>query len=90
MWRYVLPAAIFAALVNTHLPRLEKITIAWFEPKGFSSLLYALLVWQSDIPHLYPIFSIIALTLVISIVSHSSSGLLFVRKFQQRRLQASK
>jgi NhaP-type Na+/H+ or K+/H+ antiporter len=77
------PAAIFIALWDTGLTLLEKITAAWFGPKAFSSLLYGLLIWQIGISHVFPTFSVIALTLVLSILAHSSTSFLFARQFRK-------
>ncbi len=77
------PLAIFIVLSGQKLSRLERITAAWFGPKGFASIFYALLVLKSALPHRTELFDILALTIVLSIILHSSTDILFTRWFKQ-------
>lgn len=81
------PATIFIALFTTHITRMEKFAVAWFGPKGFSSILYLLFVWNSYVPDTSQMFTLVSITLVISIVAHSSTGLLFARWFKRNPVQ---
>ena len=47
----VRPASMLLSLMKTGMPRAEKLTAAWFGPKGFASVVYGLLVLQADIPN---------------------------------------
>jgi len=67
------PAALLLSLVRTHLPRRERITAAWFGPKGFASVVYGLLVLQAGIADSEVGFDIVAGTIALSIVLHSST-----------------
>lgn len=71
----VRPVAMFLSLLRTQLPRSEKLVAAWFGPKGFASVVYGLLVLQSDIPSAtaQAVFELVAITIAISIVLHSST-----------------
>jgi NhaP-type Na+/H+ or K+/H+ antiporter len=67
------PAALMLSLVRTQLPRRERITAAWFGPKGFASVVYGLLVLQAGIADSELVFDVVAVTIALSIVLHSST-----------------
>ncbi|SFA71921.1 sodium/proton antiporter, CPA1 family [Amycolatopsis marina] len=70
----VRPAAMLLSLAKTPLlSRAERLTAAWFGPKGFASVVYGLLVLQSGIPGNEVVFDLVAVTIAISIVLHSST-----------------
>ena len=82
------PVSIFVALIGSPMSLLEKTTVAWYGPKGFASILYSLIVWRADLSHAR-LFAILALTLVISIIAHSSTGLIFRNWFRKEAAQES-
>jgi len=57
----------------------------WFGPKGFASVVYALLVLQSGITAADEVFHLVALTVVLSILAHSSTDILVARLFDESR-----
>lgn len=70
----VRPAAMLLSLTRTPLlSKPERLTAAWFGPKGFASVVYGLLVLQSGIPGNEMVFDVIAVTIALSIVLHSST-----------------
>lgn len=69
----VRPLAMWLSLLRTQLPGAEKFVAAWFGPKGFASVVYGLLVLQSDIPNGQIVFELVAITIALSIVLHSST-----------------
>ena len=69
----VRPAALLLSLLWTRLPARERLTAAWFGPKGFASVVYGLLVLQSGIPESQTVFDIVAATIALSIVLHSTT-----------------
>ncbi len=77
------PLPIFLVLLNQKLTRLEMTTAAWFGPKGFSSIFYALLLLRSTILNASQLFDILALTIIVSIVLHSSTDIFFARWFSE-------
>jgi NhaP-type Na+/H+ or K+/H+ antiporter len=76
------PLALGLALVNGGLSRGEWFAAAWFGPKGFSSLFYALLLLQSGVPRGHYLFQLVALVIVLSILAHSSTDVLVGRRFK--------
>ncbi|SFP68042.1 NhaP-type Na+/H+ or K+/H+ antiporter [Amycolatopsis arida] len=70
----VRPAAMLLSLARTPLlSRAERVTAAWFGPKGFASVVYGLLALQSGIPNNEVVFDLVAVTIALSIVLHSST-----------------
>ena len=81
------PLALFASLVASPLDWRERVTAAWFGPKGFASVAYALLVLRSGMPEAHHVFHVLALVVVLSILAHSSTDVLVARWF--RRAESS-
>ncbi len=69
----VRPAAMMLSLVRSTLPPRERSVAAWFGPKGFASVVYGLLALQSGIPTGEHVFDLVAITIALSIVLHSST-----------------
>lgn len=69
----VRPAAILLSLLRTPLSGPERAAAAWFGPKGFASVVYGLLALQSGIPNGELVFDLVAVTIALSIVLHSST-----------------
>lgn len=80
----VRPAAMEVALVASPLDRSEKLTMEWFGPKGFASVLYGLLVLQSGIPNAEFLFTVVAAVILVSIVAHSSTDVLVAGFFKRQ------
>lgn len=86
------PAAILLALLRSHLDRSERLTAAWFGPKGFASVVYGLIVLNSGAPNADQMFHLIVLAIAFSILAHSSTDVPIAHYFarlheseQQRR-----
>ncbi len=75
------PIALMIALGGVKIGWREKIVAAWFGPKGFASVVYAIIVLRSRLPNAERIFHLIALVIVMSIVAHSSSDVPIARWF---------
>ncbi|MGY6651468.1 cation:proton antiporter domain-containing protein [Amycolatopsis sp. TRM77291] len=69
----VRPAAMMLSLFRTQLPVRERSVAAWFGPKGFASVVYGLLALQAGIPEGEHVFDLVAITIALSIVLHSST-----------------
>ena len=69
----VRPVALTLSLLRTKLPWREKLSVAWFGPKGFASVVYGLLALQSGIADAEIVFDLAAVTIMLSIALHSSS-----------------
>lgn len=69
----VRPVAMLVSLLRTPLTSPERAAAAWFGPKGFASVVYGLLALQSGIPDNELVFDLVAITIALSIVLHSST-----------------
>ena len=79
------PAAIAMALLRTGLSRREQLTVAWFGPKGFASVAYALLVLTSGAGFAGEVFVLTAGAVGLSILLHSTTDVPITRAFFRRR-----
>lgn len=77
------PLALAVAFLGSKLSRREQFAAMWFGPKGFASVVYGLLVLESAIPAADEVFHLVALTVVLSILAHSSTDVLVARLFDQ-------
>ncbi|MEH1013390.1 cation:proton antiporter [Micromonospora sp. CPCC 206060] len=75
------PLALAVSFLGAHLSRTEQFAAMWFGPKGFASVVYGLLVLQAGIPAGDEIFHLVALTIVLSIIAHSSTDVVVARIF---------
>jgi sodium/hydrogen antiporter len=64
------PAAVLLSLAGTKMSQPVKLFIAWFGPKGVASMLFALLVLNSAVPHNELVFGAAAFVILMSIVAH--------------------
>ena len=80
------PIALWTSFLGSGLGLREQFAAMWFGPKGFASVVYGLLVLASGIPAADEIFHLVALTIVLSILAHSSTDVLVARAFDDQRL----
>ncbi|GAC1327522.1 MAG: cation:proton antiporter [Mycobacteriales bacterium] len=81
----VRPVSVVLALLGSVLDRRETAAAAWFGPKGFASVTYGLLVLQSSARNAAPMFGLIAVTIALSILAHSSTDVVVARWFHDER-----
>ncbi len=79
----LLPRSIALALsfLGSGLSAKEQVAAAWFGPKGFASVVYALYVLTSGLDNGTQVFDLIAGTVVLSILLHSSTDVVVARWF---------
>lgn len=68
------PAALVLPMLRSALGFRERVALAWFGPKGFASVLFALMVAHSRNPEASQIFDVAALTVTLSMLLHSSTS----------------
>lgn len=79
------PIALGVAFVGSGLSAREQTAAMWFGPKGFASVVYGLIVLNSGIPAADEIFHLVALTIALSIIAHSSTDVVVARQFDEAR-----
>ncbi|WP_432838398.1 cation:proton antiporter domain-containing protein [Dactylosporangium sp. CA-092794] len=75
------PVALWLSFLGSGLAPREQLAAMWFGPKGFASVVYGLLVLASGVTAAHSIFTLVALTIVLSIVLHSSTDIVVARSF---------
>ncbi|WP_395105396.1 cation:proton antiporter [Actinomadura sp. SCN-SB] len=75
------PVAIWVSFLRSGLTVREQGAVMWFGPKGFASVVYGLLVLESGIAASDKIFHLVAATIALSILAHSSTDVLVARGF---------
>jgi NhaP-type Na+/H+ and K+/H+ antiporter len=83
----VRPVALSLALLGSGLNWREWLTVAWFGPKGFASVVFGLMIWKSVAPRAEQLFHLVALVIVASIVMHSSTDVMIARWFHTDEAQ---
>ncbi|PPJ18793.1 cation:proton antiporter [Nocardia nova] len=84
----VRPAAMLISLLRTRLSGTERAAAAWFGPKGFASVIYGLLALQSGIPDSEKVFDLVAVTIALSIIAHSSTDVPVARLLRVEPMDA--
>jgi NhaP-type Na+/H+ or K+/H+ antiporter len=72
----VRPVAIEISFLGKRLPQREVLTIGWFGPKGFASVVYSLLVLRTGTPATDEVASVSGLVIAASIVIYASTDIL--------------
>ncbi|MEV0584562.1 cation:proton antiporter [Nonomuraea sp. NPDC050310] len=79
------PVAIWISFLGSGLSMREQAAVAWFGPKGFASVVYGLIVLSSGIAAGQEVFQLVAVTIVLSILLHSSTDIVVARGFDDER-----
>jgi NhaP-type Na+/H+ or K+/H+ antiporter len=77
----------FLALKGSHVETRGCLLIAWFGPRGLSSLLLVLLPVFAGLPGSEELFTICSLVVLASVVIHGGSPLLLARAARRRALK---
>lgn len=77
------PVALAASFYRSSLTMREQVAAMWFGPKGFASVVYGLFVVEQGIAGGDEIFHLVALTIVMSILLHSSTDVVVARWFDE-------
>jgi NhaP-type Na+/H+ or K+/H+ antiporter len=77
----VRPAAIGLSMLGTGIRGREWVTVAWFGPKGFASVVYGLLMLDRNVPHAERLFHLVAIAVAVSILAHASTDVPLARLF---------
>lgn len=84
----VRPVAFSISLARIHLALRDRLLLAWFGPRGLSSLLLILLPVFAGIPGTQSLFALCSLVVLLSVVVHGSAPM-FLLVRQKQRLRSS-
>lgn len=76
---FIRPVAFLLSLLRTRIPKRDKFLIAWFGPRGLSSLLLILLAVFERKPGSEQLFALCSLVVLVSILLHGGSLMLMGR-----------
>ncbi|MEZ5094454.1 cation:proton antiporter [Nocardioides sp.] len=79
------PVALWVSFLGSELTRREQLAAMWFGPKGFASVVYGLYVLNAGIGSADELFHLIAITVCLSILLHSSTDVVVARGFDEER-----
>ncbi|HEU5317684.1 MAG TPA: cation:proton antiporter [Chloroflexota bacterium] len=68
------PAAMGLVLLRASMSRPAKLFVAWFGPRGLSSLLLALLVVSGNVPDAERLLAIVGVVVIASVIVHGVSA----------------
>lgn len=73
------PVPVIAVMVGSELSTRERVAVAWFGPKGFASLAYAVIISSSGMADADAVLGLVTLTVLLSVVAHSSTDVTVAR-----------
>jgi NhaP-type Na+/H+ or K+/H+ antiporter len=79
------PVALSLSLIRSGISSSEFWTAAWFGPRGFASMLYAIYVLLAGVPQGNLVFYGAAMVIVLSTVAHSSTDVPVAKWFAKRQ-----
>ena len=82
----VRPIAITIALFGSAIGWKETLVAGWFGPKGFASVVYGLMILESNAPNSLHLAHLVAIVIIASIVAHSSTDVLIAHWFRKQRV----
>ncbi|MCM3874441.1 MAG: cation:proton antiporter [Pyrinomonadaceae bacterium] len=84
------PPVYLLSLYRSRVDKRGQLIIAWFGPRGLSSLLLILLPAFAGIPGTERMFAICSLVVLISVVLHGGSPMLLARAARRRALEETR
>ena len=61
---------VFLSLAGSKLTTVDKLFIGWFGPRGLASIVFAIIVVNSDLPNSGTMAMVVACTVIMSILAH--------------------
>jgi NhaP-type Na+/H+ or K+/H+ antiporter len=81
---------VFLSLAGSDIDTEGKLFIGWFGPRGLASIVFAVIVVNSDLPDTGPLAMTVACTIILSIIAHGITANPWARAYGERRAQNSK
>ena len=76
---------VFISLINTGIPLKEKLFIGWFGPRGLASIVFAIIIFEIDLPHKEIIILTAVCTILLSIILHGITANPFIRMLNSKK-----
>ena len=70
---------VLISLINTGISWKEKLFIGWFGPRGLASIVFAIIVFEIELPHKETIILTAVCTILLSIILHGFTANPFIK-----------
>jgi len=77
---------VLISLINTGIPWKEKLFIGWFGPRGLASIVFAIIVFEIELPHKDTIILTAVCTILLSIILHGFTANPFIKILNKKLL----
>jgi NhaP-type Na+/H+ or K+/H+ antiporter len=77
---------VYLSLAGSDIDTEGKLFIGWFGPRGLASIVFAVIVVNSDLPNTGPIAMTVVCTILLSIIGHGITATPWAKAYGERRL----
>ncbi|MEZ5857426.1 MAG: cation:proton antiporter [Geminicoccaceae bacterium] len=75
---------VYLCLMGSKLAPRDRLFVGWFGPRGLASIVFALLILDTGLPHLEMLEAVIACTVLLSVLAHGMTANPLVRLCARR------
>jgi sodium/hydrogen antiporter len=79
---------VFLSLTGSGIDTEGKLFIGWFGPRGLASIVFAVIVVNSELAYTGPLAMTVVCTIVLSIIFHGITANPWAKAYGERRRQA--
>ncbi len=79
---------VLLSLIHSGFSGKEKLFIGWFGPRGLASIVFAIIVFDVELPHKETIILTAVCTILLSIILHGFTANPFIRKLNKKQIPA--
>ncbi len=79
---------VFIALIGSGLDTEGKLFVGWFGPRGLASVVFAIIVLDSGLPASGPMATVVACTVILSILAHGITANVWARTMGEHQRKA--
>lgn len=76
---------VYLSLFGSGIDREGKLFIGWFGPRGLASIVFAVIVLNSDLPNTGPLAMTVTCTVILSIIGHGMTANPWAKAYGERR-----
>ena len=80
---------VFLCLAGSGIDTEGKLFIGWFGPRGLASIVFAVMVVNTELPDIGPLAMTVVCTILLSIIGHGITANPWARAYGKRRLATS-
>lgn len=81
---------VYISLIGSGVSTEGKLFIGWFGPRGLASIVFAVIVLDSNLPENNPIILTVTITIILSVILHGNSANVWANAYGKRRRMAKK